>query len=270
MRRFVAAVAQMASGADRARNVGRASELVRTAAARGARLVVLPEVFAWRGPREAESDQAETIPGPTSDALAAVARETCVWLCMGSVLERGPHDGGGRSWNTSVLVSPSGEIAASYRKIHLFDVELPGRVSVRESDARAPGTQVVTVSTELGTIGMAVCYDLRFPELFRRQVAAGAELLTLPSAFTFVTGAAHWAVLCRARAIESQCYLLAANQTGPSAHGHLDFGHSMIVDPWGTVLAEAPEGEGLAMAEIDRDYVVRVRREMPCLEHRRL
>lgn len=268
MRRFVAAVAQMSSGSDRAHNLARATELVRTAAARGAKLVVLPEVFPWRGPRDAEAGQAETIPGPTTNAMGAVARDAGVWLVMGSMLEQGPGDG--RCWNTSVLVSPAGAIVARYRKIHLFDVELPGRVCVRESDARAPGSDVVTAATELGTIGMSICYDLRFPELYRRLVAGGAELLTLPSAFTFVTGAAHWTVLCRARAIESQCYLLAANQTGPSAHGHQDFGHSMIVDPWGTVLAEAPEGEGLAIAEIDRDYISRVRHEMPCLDHRRL
>jgi predicted amidohydrolase len=268
MRRFVAAVAQMSSGAERARNVARAADLVRTAAERGAKLVVLPEVFPWRGPRDAEPGQAETIPGPTTAAMADVARAAGVWLVMGSMLEQGPD--GGRSWNTSVLLSPAGAIVARYRKIHLFDVELPGRVSVRESDARAPGAEVVAAQTELGTIGMSICYDLRFPELYRRLVAQGAELLVMPSAFTFVTGAAHWTVLCRARAIESQCYFLAANQTGPSAHGHLDYGHSMIVDPWGTVLAEAPEGEGLAVAEIDRDYVSRVRREMPCLDHRRL
>lgn len=268
MRRFLAAVAQMASNADRARNLARATDLVGDAAARGAKLVVLPEVFPWRGLRDAEAGQAEPIPGPTTDAMAAVARRANVWLCMGSMLERGPADG--RCWNTSVMLSPAGEIVARYRKIHLFDVELPGRVSVCESAARAPGSDVVVAPTELGPIGMSICYDLRFPELYRRLVAGGAELLTLPSAFTFVTGAAHWTVLCRARAIESQCYLLAANQTGPSAHGHQDFGHSMIVDPWGAVVAEAPEGEGLAIAEIDRDYVARVRREMPCLDHRRL
>ncbi len=268
MRRFVAAAVQMASNSDRARNLARATELVGEAAARGAKLVVLPEVFAWRGPRDAEAGQAEPIPGATTDAMGAVARSAGLWLCMGSMLEVGPDDG--RSFNTSVLIAPSGEIVARYRKIHLFDVELPGQVSVCESAARAPGADVVVVPTELGSIGMSICYDLRFPELYRRLVAGGAELLTLPSAFTFVTGSAHWAVLCRARAIESQCYVLAANQTGPSAHGHRDFGHSMIVDPWGTVVAEAPEGEGLAIAEIDRDYISRVRREMPCLDHRRL
>ena len=213
MSTFVAAVVQLSSGADRRANLERASALIRTAADRGAKLVVLPEVFPWRGPRTDETGQAEAIPGPTTEAMAAVARETGVHLCMGSMLESSTGD---RSFNTSIVLGPSGDILGRYRKIHLFDVELPGRVCVRESDARTPGEDVVVVSTPLGRLGMSICYDLRFPELYRRLVQAGAEILLLPSAFTFPTGAAHWEVLCRARAIENQCWLLAANQTGQS------------------------------------------------------
>lgn len=268
MDRFLAAVVQMASGPDRAANLGRAAALMREAARREARLVVLPEVFAWRGPRADEAPHAESVPGPSVDAMAAVARETGVHLLMGSILERAPEER--RSFNTSCLLSPSGELLARYRKIHLFDVDIPGRVTVRESDARAPGADVVAIPTALGTVGLSVCYDLRFPELYRRQSRAGAELLLVPSAFTFTTGSAHWEVLCRARAIENQCYLLAANQTGTSPHGFADYGNSLIVDPWGIVVARASDGEGIAMAEIDRGYLARVRRELPCLEHVRL
>jgi predicted amidohydrolase len=230
--------------------------------------VVLPEVFAWRGPRAEEAAHAETIPGPSTAAMAAVARETRVHLLMGSILERAADDT--RSFNTSCLLSPAGELLTRYRKIHLFDVDLPGRVTVRESDARAPGDEVVVTETELGILGTSICYDLRFPELYRRQAKAGAELLLMPSAFTFTTGSAHWEVLCRARAIENQCYFLAANQTGMSPHGFADFGNSLIVDPWGAVLARAGDGEGVALAEIDRGYLARVRRELPALTHARL
>ena len=268
MERYLAAAVQMSSGDDRAANVARATALVREAAARGARLVVLPEVFAWRGPRAAEPAIAEPVPGPTSRTLAGLARELGIWLCAGSLLERAADEP--RAYNTSCLFDPRGELVARYRKIHLFDVDLPGRVSVQESATRAPGAEVVTVPTELGTLGLSVCYDLRFPELYRRLVRAGAEVLLVPSAFTFPTGAAHWDVLCRARAVENQCYLIAPDQTGTSPHGFADWGDSLIVDPWGRVLARAGDGERVITAEIDRAYLARVRRELPCLPHARL
>jgi predicted amidohydrolase len=268
MEPYLAAAVQMASGADREANLHRARALVRDAAGRGARLVVLPEVFAWRGQPGAEGGAAEPIPGPTSEAMARLASELGIHLCAGSFLEAGP--GVGRAYNTSCLFDSYGRLVARYRKLHLFDVELPGRVSVRESDARAPGDEVVTAPTELGHLGLSICYDLRFPELYRRLVRAGAEILLVPSAFTFPTGAAHWETLCRARAIENQCYLIAPDQTGQSPHGFGDFGESLIVDPWGRVLARAGDGEGIAIAEIDLAYLARVRRELPCLTHARL
>ncbi len=265
MERYLAAVVQMSSGSDRAANLARADALVRGAAGRGAKLVVLPEVFAWRGPREAEAARVEPVPGPTTDAMAALARAAGVVLCAGSILEAGPADG--RAYNTSCLFDGDGRLVARYRKRRLFDVDIPGRVTVRESDTRAPGDAAVVAETALGPIGLSVCYDLRFPELYRELVAHGAELLLVPSAFTFPTGAAHWEVLCRARAIENQAWVLAANQTGMSPHGFPDWGDSMIVDPWGRVVARAGDGEGLAIAEIDRAYGARVRREVPCLVH---
>jgi len=266
--RYVAAAVQMSSTADKAGNLARAAALAREAATRGAQLVVLPEVFAWRGPRDEEPAAVEPVPGPTTDILAALARELGIHLCAGSLLERAPD--GGRAFNTSCLFGPDGGLLARYRKVHLFDVDLPGRVSVRESDTRAPGTDVVTVRTALGTLGLSICYDLRFPELYRALVRAGAQVLLVPSAFTFPTGSAHWEVLCRARAIESQCWLIAPDQTGRSPHGFADWGDSLVVDPWGRVVARAGDGEGLALAEIDLGYLARVRRELPSLAHRRL
>jgi nitrilase len=168
------------------------------------------------------------------------------------------------------VIAPDGRLVARYRKVHLFDVEIPGRVSVRESDALVAGDEAVSVETPLATLGLSICYDLRFPELFRRLGLAGAEVVLLPSAFTFHTGAAHWEVLCRARAIESQCYLIAANQGGVSPHGFPDYGNSMIVDPWGCVLARAGDGEGVVTAELDGAYLQRVRTELPALRHARL
>ena len=200
--------------------------------------------------------------------MADLARSCGVFICMGSIIEAIPGDPQG--YNTSCLIDPAGQIIARYRKIHLFDIDLPGRVTVRESDDRRPGADVVTVPTPFGTVGMSICYDLRFPELYRQLAAAGAELLVIPAAFTFPTGAAHWEVLCRARAIENQCWVIAANQSGTSPHGFADYGHSLIVDPWGTVVAQAGDGPGVIVATIDRKRTAQVRRELPCLQHRRL
>jgi predicted amidohydrolase len=268
MERYLAAAVQMSSGSDRSANVARAAALVREAAARGARLAVLPELFAWRGPRAEEAGAAEPVPGPTAAAMAALAAELGIHLCAGSVLEAAP--GEPRPYNTSCLFGPTGALLARYRKLHLFDVELPGLVSVRESDTRAPGTEPVTAPSALGTLGLSICYDLRFPELYRRLARAGAEVLLVPSAFTFPTGAAHWELLCRARAVENQCYVVAADQTGTSPSGHADWGDSMIVDPWGRVVARASDGEAVVTAEIDRGYLARVRRELPSLANVRL
>ncbi|HWP66385.1 MAG TPA: carbon-nitrogen hydrolase family protein [Candidatus Limnocylindria bacterium] len=268
MDRYLAAVIQVSSGADRAQNLATVRALVADAAARGAALAVLPEVVAWRGPRDEEVAAVEPIPGPTSEAMAALARDYRLVLCAGSWLEAGPTPE--RAYNTSCVFGPDGTLLARYRKIHLFDVTLPGQVEVRESATRAPGADVVVTDTPLGRLGLSVCYDLRFPELYRRLVRQGAELLLVPSAFTFPTGAAHWEVLLRARAIENQCWVLAANQSGLSPYGFPDYGHSMIVDPWGVVVARAADGCGVVMAEIDRERLRRVRRELPSLANARL
>jgi predicted amidohydrolase len=263
-----AAAVQMSSGSDKRANLERAEALVRLAAKEGAGLVVLPEVFSWRGPRGKESEFAEPIPGPTTERLGGLARELGIHLQAGSISEA--IAGERRCYNTALLFTPDGALSGKYRKIHLFDVEIPGQVSARESEARKPGGETVVVRTAIGSIGLSVCYDLRFPELYRRLVRAGAEILCIPSAFTFPTGAAHWEPLVRARAIENQCYVIAPDQYGTSPNGYRDYGSSMIVDPWGAVVARASEGECVISAEIRLDYLRRVRAELPALAHARL
>jgi len=264
---FLAAAIQFQVGNDKAANLARAEDLVRAAARAGAALVVLPELFSWGGPRDQERTAAEPIPGPTTERCAALARALRIHLVAGSILERG--DDRAKVYNTCCAFDPSGALVGRYRKTHLFDVEIPGQVCVRESDTRLAGDEAVSVATELGRIGLSVCYDLRFPELFRRLADVGAEIVCLPSAFTFTTGAAHWEVLLRARAIENQTYVIAANQLGRGASGILNYGGSMIVDPWGVPIARAGDGETFVLGAIDLAYLARVRREIPCLAHRK-
>ena len=264
----LAAAIQMSAGREKAANLERAERLIRVAAARGADLVVLPEVFNWRGKRAQEAADAETLDGPTLSLMARLSAELKLHLVAGSITERVPEQS--KSYNTSVLIGPDGNRIAVYRKIHLFDVDLPGRVTVRESDSKLSGRQVVCAATALGKIGLSVCYDLRFPELYRLLAYDGARIVTVPSAFTFHTGEAHWEVLLRARAIENQVYVVAPGQFGANVHGFNDYGNSMIVDPWGRVLARVADQESVAIAPLDLDYQERVRRELPSLEHARL
>ena len=266
--KFIAAAVQMVASDDKAANLQEAESWLRQAAAGGARVVALPEVFIWRGNKKNERELAEPIPGPTSTRLAELARELGIYLLAGSILEAIPDSD--KAYNSSLLFDPSGKLIASYRKIHLFDVDLANGVSLRESDTRAHGADVVVAQTELGAMGLSVCYDLRFPELYRGLADQGAQLIFVPSAFTAFTGAAHWEVLLRARAIENQVYIVAPDQFGKSAKSFETHGHSMIVDPWGTILAELPDGPGVITAEVDLDRLAKVRAELPALKHRRL
>jgi deaminated glutathione amidase len=266
--KFVAAAVQMLASDDKAANLAEAERWLRDAARGGARLIVLPEVFIWRGNKKLEREFAETIPGPTCNTLAGLARELKIYLLGGSILEAIPDSV--KAYNTSLFFDPAGNILAAYRKIHLFDVDLANGVSLRESETRAHGGDVVAVRTELGTMGLSVCYDLRFPELYRSLADKGAHLIFVPSAFTAYTGQAHWKTLLRARAIENQTYIIAADQFGKSPKSFECHGHSMIVDPWGTVLAELPDGPGVVTAEIDLEHLEKVRAELPALQHRRL
>ena len=266
-RSFLAAAVQLCAGTDRAANLARAEDLTRQAVRGGAELVVLPEVFAWRGPRDEEPRQGEPSGGPTVTWLRGLARELGIHLVGGSFLERVGR--GARFYNTSLVIGPSGRILSSYRKIHLFDVDLPGAVTVKESDTRRPGRAPVVAHTALADLGLSVCYDLRFPELYRKLTMAGATVLLVPSAFTAFTGRAHWETLLRARAIENQCFVVAANQTGVGPTGAC-WGHSMIVDPWGTILDALGDEPGVALARIEPDELARVRRSLPALDHVRL
>lgn len=265
---YLAAAIQMNAGPDKAANLERAERLVRVGAARGANLVALPEVFNWRGKRNEQAAAAETLDGQSLMLMSRLARELQIHVVAGSITEQ--IEGDSRCYNTSALLGPEGRRIAVYRKIHLFDVDLPGRVTVRESDAKLAGADVVTGATPLGTIGLSICYDLRFPELYRRLTFAGAQIIAIPSAFTFPTGEAHWEPLLRARAIENQAYVIAPAQFGPNIYGYSDYGNSMIVDPWGRVIARAADQEGVVVAPIDLEYQERVRRELPALKHARL
>lgn len=266
--KFLAAAIQMVARDDKAANLKEAERWIREAASRGASIIALPEVFIWRGDKKDERRAAEHIPGPTSEHLARLARELGVYLLGGSVLEEIPQSR--KAYNTSLLFGPQGELLASYRKIHLFDVDLDGGVSARESDTREWGEGVVVAETADWAMGLSICYDLRFPELYRALVNKGAQVICVPSAFTAYTGRAHWEPLLRARAIENQVYVIAPDQFGKSPGSFETHGHSMIIDPWGRVLAELPDGPGVISAEIDLAFLTRIRAELPVLAHRKL
>ena len=270
---FTAAVVQMVSGADVATNLASADRLIAQAAQAGAKLVALPENFALLGRREqdklavAEDDGA----GPIQDFLADAAARHGIHLVGGTIPLRGAAPARVRA--ACLLHGPDGRRLARYDKIHLFDVNVgaDGAERYRESASIEPGEDIVAVDTELGRIGLAVCYDLRFPELFRALLARGAEILVLPSAFTETTGAAHWHLLCRARAVENLCYLIAPGQGGLHDNGRRTYGHSLIAGPWGEVLAECTEnGEGVACASVDLAALHEVRTRFPAGQHRRL
>lgn len=264
--RYLAAVVQLASGADKAANLQAAAEQVAAAAARGARLIALPELFDLMADGAAMAAAGESVPGPTSDRLADLARQAGVILLAGSIAERSERPG--RFYNTSLLFSATGELLTKYRKIHRFDVAVPGRVTYRESAHVDAGDETVVATTPLGLLGLAICYDLRFPGLFVRLAAAGAQVLLIPSAFAEGTGRDHWEVLLRARAIENQCYVVAPNQCARHTPHLTTYGHSMIVDPWGAVLARVERGVGIGMAEIDLQRLSDIRAQLPALAHR--
>jgi deaminated glutathione amidase len=270
---FRIAAAQMCSTDDVPRNLATARNLIQQAAAAGAGMVGLPENFAYLGSdrdhRLSIAEALEGAPGPILGEMQKAARESRIWLLLGGFPERLAEDPG-RIGNTSVLLDPEGTIRARYRKIHLFDVEIPGGQRFSESDSIAAGEGPVVAETPWGPLGLSICYDLRFPELYRELARRGARLLAVPSAFTRETGKDHWHVLLRARAIENQAYLFAPAQWGFHGGKRSSYGHALVVDPWGVVIAECGEHDGLAIAAVDPDYQDRVRMNLPCLGHRRL
>jgi predicted amidohydrolase len=261
-----AAVIQINSDADVARNLERAETLVRAAAADGAALIVLPEKWALLGAGDVIAAGAEPLDGPIVSAASRWAREFGIHLCAGSVPEE--PDDGGKPYNTSVLIDPEGEVTATYRKLHMFDVEVEG-TEYRESEHERAGEDLKTATAGELELGLTVCYDLRFPELFRILALRGATAFTIPSAFTAVTGRAHWEVLLRARAVENAAFVIAAGQVGKAEPHYESWGHSMLVDPWGRVLEAIDEGEGHACADLDMAELRRVRESLPSLANRR-
>lgn len=265
---FLAAAIQMTSLADKEENLAKALSLVDEAAKRGARFVGLPETVSYMGPEREKGKSAEPLDGPTARRFADKAREHKIHLLAGSTYESGAP--GGRLYNTSVLYGPDGERLAVYRKMHLFDVDIGDGARYRESETIEPGKDVVVAQTALGKIGLSICYDLRFPELYRALSARGADVVCVPAAFTLHTGRDHWEVLLRARAIENLCYVVAPAQYGHHSERRATYGHALIADPWGLVVARASDGEGMAIGSIDERVVERARRELPSLGHRRL
>ncbi|HXR60372.1 MAG TPA: carbon-nitrogen hydrolase family protein [Solirubrobacterales bacterium] len=260
----VAAV-QLNSNGDKQRNLAAAERLVREAAAGGAEFVALPEKWNLLAGGEELVAGAEPLDGPSLGAARGWAADLGVHLLAGSISERGPE--GEKASNTSVLIGPGGEDLAVYRKIHMFDVDAGG-VSYRESEHERPGAEPVVAPLGDLTLGMTVCYDLRFPELFRILALRGARVIAVPSAFTLATGRDHWEVLLRARAIEDQVFVVAPNQVGEAPPHYSSFGRSMVVDPWGVVLATAADGEGVVLADLDLQAQDRIRESLPSLANR--
>lgn len=249
-------------------NLARARHWISEAAKAGAKLVSLPEAFVYRGPSDAKQLFATPIPGPVTDELASLAREYGVWLLGGSIFER--VSGQEKVYNTSPVFSSDGALVARYRKIHLFEIHNEHGKELSEADYQAYGSEVVAVDTPWFKLGLSICFDLRFPELYRQLALQGAQVMAVPSAFLLKTGRDHWEVLLRARAIETQSYVIAPNCLGPSVTGVEGYGRSMIIDPWGQIMAQASDREGLIFADLDLDYLIKVRKRVPTLSNCRL
>lgn len=265
MRKYLMAVIQMDTRDNKDANLKAACDFIDEAASKGAKFVSFPEVF---NVIDEGQEAPELVPeGRTISLMAEKARRHHLWIHYGSIAEVNPE--GDRKFNTTAVLNPQGEMVAKYRKLHTFDITLPDGSVAEESARIKPGREIVTVGTEMGCLGLSICYDIRFPELYRYLALHGAQILFAPANFRMATGKDHWEALLRARAIENTCYVVAAGQYGKK-HGTSDsFGNSMIVDPWGTVVARASEGAGIAVGEIDLEYLDKVRAHLPSLKNRR-
>jgi predicted amidohydrolase len=265
-RQLVVGVVQTNSRDNKDANIAEALAGIDRAARMGAQFVSLPETWTYLGEGTGDEAAAEKIPGNLTQVLADKAREHSIWLHAGSMLEKvDDHD---KLYNTTVVFDPVGDIVARYRKIHLFDVDLAGISSYRESDSIEPGDEIVTFDLNGTRVGLAICYDLRFPELFRILALSGAEVIMLPAAFTLMTGKDHWEPLIRARAIENSVFMVAAAQVGDHPPGRQCYGRSMVVDPWGVVLAQAGDIPTVIIATMELDEISRVRGQVPSLKNR--
>lgn len=272
---FTAACVQFTAGPDPEPNLATVADLIRRARDAGADFVMTPEAsnFIETGKRRRDKARPEA-DDPFLAGMRALAQETGIWLLLGSLVidpagEPGALAGEARLANRSFLLDPKGAIVARYDKIHMFDIDLPGGESYRESNAYRPGGSLVVADTPWGRLGLSVCYDVRFPHLYRALAQAGADILTVPSVFTVPTGSAHWHVLLRARAIENACFVCAPAQWGEHTSGRRSYGHSLIVDPWGEILADGGDGVGIVTAQIDPARIAEVRRMVPSLRHDR-
>ncbi len=261
--RYLVAACQMDSQNNKQANLRIAGEMIAENAAKGAEIIAFPETVNFMG--KGYRHQAEPVPGPTTDFFCEQAAKHKVWIVSGSFPEEQEN---GKPYNTLILADPEGNIRCRYRKLHMFDVEVENTPSYKESDHNTAGNEIVLVDTELGRLGFAICYDLRFGEMFRIMALQGAQVIFLPASFTMNTGKDHWETLLRARAIENGVYIVAPNQMGKKTN-MLAYGKSMIIDPWGDVIARASDKTGSILAEIDLDYLERVRRQIPSLENRR-
>jgi predicted amidohydrolase len=262
---FEVAVCQLDSGTDTEENRDTVLEYIEAAAA-DADLVAFPEMATYVGDEDRLSEVAEPIPGETTDAIAHAAAEHDIHVHAGSIFE---ESGGDRVYNTSVVIDDQGEILERYRKIHLFDIDVEDGVTYQESNRVAPGERIKTVDTPFATLGLSICYDLRFNEQYNALADAGAEVVFVPAAFTLFTGKDHWIPLLRARAIENQVYVVAPNQIGDKPESVPMYGKSVVIDPWGNVISQASDRSEMITATIDTEYIDTVREELPCREHTR-
>jgi len=265
VRAFTVAAVQMRSTDDRERNLDVAEACAAEAAGRGAAVIAFPENVADLRAEGSAGPAAEPLHGSTASRFAMMAARHRAWVLAGTIALRNVR--GRKRQNASILFAPDGTVAAVYRKMHLFDVAIPGRAEFRESRDVAAGDTPVVAATPLATFGLSICYDLRFPELYRHLAIAGAEVLFVPSAFTSYTGRSHWTALLRARAIENLAYVVAPAQWGRHHAGRSSYGHTCVIDPWGRVVAERARGTGVVLARIDLARVARLRRELPALTH---
>ncbi|XP_002740322.2 deaminated glutathione amidase-like [Saccoglossus kowalevskii] len=271
-KRGAIAVCQLNCRSDKNDNLKTCSDLIAEAKLKGAKMAFLPEGFDYiADSRQKSIDMAEPIDGHVITTMKSLAKQHNMWLSLGGMHHKDvSQDEESRINNCHVIINNTGDIVAKYNKTHLFDVDIKGHVRLKESDYTIPGSRIVPpVTTPLGKVGLATCYDLRFPEMSLALAEQGAEILTFPSAFTFTTGAAHWEILLRSRAIETQCYVVAAAQTGKHHDRRTSYGHSMVVDPWGCVIACCHEGVDVCVVDIDLDYQQKIRTEMPVWNHRR-
>lgn len=261
-KKYKVAVCQMDSRSDKGKNLAAAEEMIREAAEKDASIVVFPEYMNFMG--KGYRHQAEPVPGPTTVFLADLAKQYGLWIISGSF----PEICGTKPKNTLVLIDPNGEIRCKYSKIHMFDVDLDGGKSYHESKSATAGDEITLCETPLGVLGFTICYDLRFGELYRLLALSGAQVIFVPASFAAQTGKAHWEVLLRARAIENGVYIVACGQIGDKSIMST-YGHSMVIDPWGKVIARIKDQPGVLMAEIDLSYIEKVRRQIPSLQNRR-